>query len=45
MGVQGLGLEFRMELTTQKPGMIIKFDYFHQFTIGGGATDDKAVFN
>ena len=32
-----------MELTAQKPGMIVKFDYLHQLTVRGGAADNKAV--
>ena len=33
MGCHGARFEFRMELTTQKPGMITDFDDLHQFTV------------
>lgn len=43
MGVHGVGFEFGVELTADKPGMIRNLHHFHQRTVGGCAAEDHAV--
>lgn len=35
--LHGTGFEFRMELTTDEPGMIRQFDHLHQLSVRGQA--------
>ena len=38
------GFEFRMELTSQKPGMTADFDDLHQFSVRRSSADDHSGF-
>ena len=42
MGVHGTGLEFRVELAAQEPGVVPEFDDLHQLAVGGGAGNRQA---
>eukprot|EP00831_Metopus_contortus_P046838 TRINITY_DN37672_c0_g1_i2.p3 TRINITY_DN37672_c0_g1~~TRINITY_DN37672_c0_g1_i2.p3 ORF type:complete len:111 (+),score=26.41 TRINITY_DN37672_c0_g1_i2:62-394(+) len=41
--IHGVGLEFRMELATQEPGMARQLDDLHQGLVRRGARKDHAV--
>ena len=44
MRLHGTGLEFRMELAADKPGMVLQLHDFHQALVRGKAAVDKAFF-
>ncbi len=43
MGLHGPGLEFRMELAAEEPGVILDLDDLDQSVVRGGAADHQAT--